>query len=74
MMRDMNTVVCPHCKKQIELSEAIMHEFQEKIREEEQKNLRMQFEKQKIEEQKEQEKRLRLEFEQQNKEQIQEIE
>ena len=74
MMVGMNTVVCPHCKKQIELSEAIIHEFQEKIREEEQKNLKIQFEKQKAQEQEEQEKRLRLEFEQQNKEQLRELE
>jgi len=70
----MNTVVCPHCKKQIELSEAITHEFQDKIREEEQKNLKIQFEKEKIQEQEEQEKRLRLEFEEKNKEQAQKLE
>ncbi|HWY78837.1 MAG TPA: DUF2130 domain-containing protein [Candidatus Sulfotelmatobacter sp.] len=70
----MNTIQCPHCKKQVELSEAIIHEFQTKIREEEKKNLKIQFEKQKVEEQAEQEKRLRLEFEQQNKDQLRELE
>lgn len=70
----MNTIICPHCKKQVELSEAIIHEFQDKIREEEQKNLKIQFEKQKAEEQVEQEKRLRLEFEQANKDRAKEIE
>ena len=74
MLAIMNTIQCPYCKKQVELSEAIIHEFQAKIREEEQKNLKIQFEKQKAEEQAEQEKRLRLEFEQQNKEQIKELE
>lgn len=70
----MNTILCPHCKKQVELSEAIIHEFQDKIREEEQKNLKVEFEKQKAQEQAEQEKRLRLEFEQANKEQVKELE
>ncbi|MGH7203000.1 MAG: DUF2130 domain-containing protein [Candidatus Levyibacteriota bacterium] len=70
----MNTILCPHCKKQVELSEAIIHEFQDKIREEEQKNLKIQFEKEKAREQAEHEKRLRLEFQQANKEQIKELE
>lgn len=74
MIRTMNTILCPHCKKQVELSEAIIHEFQDKIREEEQKNLKIQFEKEKAQEQAEQEKRLRLEFENKNKEQIRELE
>ena len=25
----MNTVICPHCKKQVEISEALRHEFNE---------------------------------------------
>ena len=70
----MNTILCPHCKKQVELSEAIIHEFQDKIREEEKKNLKIQFEKEKVQEKAEHEKRLRLEFEQTNKEQVKEIE
>jgi hypothetical protein len=70
----MNTVVCPHCKKTIELSEAITHEFQDKIREEEQKNLKATFEKEKAQEKEEQEKRLRLEFEEANKKQLQALE
>ncbi len=59
----MNTVVCPHCKKQVELSEAILHEFQDKIRDEERKNLKLAFEKEKAEEKAEYEKKLRLELE-----------
>ena len=74
MLATMNTIQCPHCKKQVELSEAILHEFQDKIREEEQKNLKIQFEKERVQEQAEQEKRLRLEFEQQNKEQTKKLE
>jgi hypothetical protein len=74
MLATMNTIQCPHCKKQVELSEAILHEFQDKIREEEQKNLKIQFEKEKAKEQVEHEKRLRLEFEQQNNEQLKKLE
>ncbi len=70
----MNTIQCPHCKKQVELSEAIIHEFQAKIREEEQKNLKIQFEKEKAEEQAKQEKQLREEFALQNKKQQEELE
>jgi len=74
MLPTMNTIQCPHCKKQVELSEAILHEFQDKIREEEQKNLKAKFEKEKAEDQAEQEKRLRLEFEEKNKEQVKTLE
>lgn len=70
----MNTIQCPHCKKQVELSEAILHEFQDKIREEEQKNLKVQFEKEKELERAEHEKRLRLEFEQASKDRLKEVE
>jgi hypothetical protein len=70
----MNTIVCPHCKKQVELSEAITHEFQDKIREEEQQNLKLKFEKEKEREKAEHEKLLRLEFENKNKEQAKAVE
>lgn len=70
----MNTVQCPHCKKDVELSEAILHQFQDKIREEEQKNARAQFEKEKAEEKALQEKKLREEFENANKKQREELE
>jgi hypothetical protein len=69
----MNTVKCPHCGKNVELSEAIIHEFQAKIREEEQKNLKIAFEKEKAEEKAEHEKKLRLEFEKQTKLRDQEL-
>ncbi len=68
----MNTIQCPHCKKHFEPSEAIAHELQEKIREEEKKSLKIQFEKEKVDEQANFEKKLRLELEQQNKEQLEE--
>lgn len=70
----MNTVVCPHCKKQVELSEAILHEFQDKIRLEERKNLKLAFEKEKAEEKAQYEKRLRIELESENKEKAKELE
>src|SRR6185312_12373349 len=73
MLRTMNTIQCPHCKKQVELSEAIIHEFQDKIREEEQKNLKIQFEKEKAQEQAVQEKRLRLEIEEKRKKQAKKL-
>lgn len=47
----MNTVTCPHCKKQVEISEAIVHELQAQVREEERKNLKAEFEKNKAQEQ-----------------------
>src|SRR6266571_7650248 len=74
MLATMNTVVCPHCKKQIELSEAIIHEFQTKIREEEKKSLALAFEKEKAEEKATHEKKLREEFEAVNKEREKELE
>ncbi len=70
----MNTIICPHCKEEVELSEAILHEFQDKIREEEQKNLKVAFEKEKAEERAEQEKKLREEFAFKNKQQTLELE
>ncbi len=63
----MNTFICPHCKKQVELSEAIIHEFQDKIREEERKSLKTAFEKEKAEEKAQYEKRLRTQLESENK-------
>lgn len=74
MLATMNSIQCPHCKKQVELSEAIIHEFQEEIRKQEQKNLKIQFEKEKADEQIKQEKRLREEFALQTKKQQEELE
>jgi hypothetical protein len=81
----MNTVVCPHCKKQVELSEAIIHEFQDKIRVEERKNLKATLDKEHAEKLAEQEKKLRLqilteskekekEYEEENKKRLAELE
>ena len=43
----MDSVKCPHCGKQVELSEAIVHELQQQVRDEERKNLKAEFEKEK---------------------------
>lgn len=63
----MNTVICPHCKKQVELSEAILHEFQDKIREEERKSLKIKLEKESAQKEAEFEKNLRLKLIAENK-------
>src|SRR3989344_688319 len=59
----MDKIKCPHCGKQVELSEAIVHELQAKVREEETKKLKAQFEEEKAKEATRQEKQLREEFE-----------
>ncbi|MBI4084432.1 MAG: DUF2130 domain-containing protein [Candidatus Levybacteria bacterium] len=58
----MNMIVCPHCRKQVELSEAIVHQLSAKVREEEKKALQAQFEKEKAQEAVISEKKLREEF------------
>ncbi|EKD85811.1 MAG: hypothetical protein ACD_37C00603G0007 [uncultured bacterium] len=69
----MDSVKCPHCGKQVELSEAIVHELQAQVRDEESKKLKAEFEREKAEEQAKNEKRLREEFEIQNKERATEL-
>lgn len=58
----MKTVVCPYCKKQIELSKALIQEFKDKILTEERDNLKIHFEKEKAAEKAEFEKKLRSEL------------
>lgn len=62
----MDTIVCPHCKKNFELSDAIVHELQNQVREEERKNLKIAFEKEKAEDRALHEKKLRESFEKEN--------
>lgn len=69
----MNTVICPHCKNDIEISEAIAHQFKEQLRAEERKNLQMENEKKRAEEIAVQEKKLREEFEEKNKQSSKEL-
>lgn len=70
----MNTVVCPHCKKTLEISEAIIHQLQEQVREEESKKIQAEFEKKRAEEAVLQEKKLREEFEEKSKQRTKELE
>ncbi len=63
----MDNITCPHCGKQVEISEAIIHEFQAQVRDEESKKLKAQFEEEKAKDKAENEKRLREEFEAKNK-------
>ena len=63
----MDSIKCPHCGKQVEISEAIVHELQEQVRSEEKKKLKAEFEEEKAKEQAEKEKELRVEFELKNK-------
>lgn len=58
----MNTIICPHCSKQVELSEAIVHQLSAKVRQEEKNALKAQFEKEKAQEAAAREKKLREEF------------
>ncbi len=64
----MDNIICPHCGKDVEISEAIVHQLSQKVREEERKLLQAQFEKEKIKEAEEKEKLLRKEFEEEAKE------
>lgn len=41
----MNQIICPHCKKSIELTDAIIYQLSQKAREEERLKLKAQFEK-----------------------------
>lgn len=63
----MDSIKCPHCGKQVELSEAIVHQIQTQVREEERQKLKSKFEEEKIKEFAENEKKLRKEFENENK-------
>lgn len=74
IFRLMDSIKCPHCGKQVELSEAIVHELQEQVREEESKRLKAQFEKEKAESEVLKEKKLREEFELSNKAREKELE
>ncbi len=69
----MDSVKCPHCGKQVELSEAIVHELQAQVRDEESKKLKAQFEEEKAKETALKEKQLREEFEKENKQREKEL-
>ncbi len=63
----MDTIICPHCKKRVELSEAIIHELSQKVRDEERQKQKLEVEKAIALEREQSEKRLRLQFEQEGK-------
>jgi hypothetical protein len=63
----MENIVCPHCGKNVELSEAIIHQLSAKVREEESKKIKAQLERQQAEISAKREKELREEYENQAK-------
>lgn len=63
----MDSVKCPHCGKQVEINEAIVHELQAKVRIEESKKLKAQFEEERAKIAAIKEKELRQEFEKEEK-------
>lgn len=69
----MDKIKCPHCGKEVELTEAITHELSLQVRQEENKRLRAEFEEKKVKVQEEIQKKLREEFEEKNKEKSQEL-
>ncbi|MBI3984979.1 MAG: DUF2130 domain-containing protein [Candidatus Levybacteria bacterium] len=63
----MDNIICPHCGKKVELSEAIIHQLSKKVREEERQKQKIELEKAIAEEKAASEKRLREQFEKENK-------
>ena len=70
----MNDIKCPNCGKVIQISEAIQHEFGDKIRSEEKLKANQEIAKVKLQVQNELEKKLREEFANKNKSSLLEIE
>lgn len=63
----MNNITCPHCGREVELSEAIIHQLVQQVRIEEEEKRKLELEKAKIEVQAQTEKKLKEEFEEKNK-------
>lgn len=59
----MNTIVCPHCKKTLEISEAFAHEFRDKILNEQSEKHKIELEKIRLESEERAAKRLKEEME-----------
>lgn len=70
----MNDIKCPNCGKVIQISEALQHEFGDKIRSEEKLRANQEIAKAKLQVQNELEKKLREEFVNKNKSSLLEIE
>lgn len=69
----MDKIKCPHCGKQVELSQALVHELSAKVRDEERKSLKAEFEKQKAQQNAAIQKKLRDEFERESKQKDMEL-
>lgn len=69
----MDNIICPHCGKQVELSEAIVYQLSSQIRQEEKEKQKIELEKAKAVERAEAEKRLKEQFELENKEKDKEL-
>lgn len=63
----MDNIICPHCGKNVQLTEALVHQLSSKIVEEEKQKQKIEFQKEKLEEQASVEKKLRQEFELESK-------
>ena len=70
----MNDITCPNCGEKIEITQALKHEFEEKVRTEEKAKAKEEIAKIKLRTQAELEKKLREEFENKNKSSKLEIE
>ncbi|MBI2621648.1 MAG: DUF2130 domain-containing protein [Candidatus Levybacteria bacterium] len=69
----MDKIKCPHCGREVELSEAIVHELSEQVREEERKTLKAQFQEEKAKEIAAREKKVREDIEAENKQKDKEL-
>lgn len=70
----MDNIICPHCGKDVELSEAIIHQLSQKVREEEKEKQKIELDKAIAQEKLATEKRIREKFEAENKESQKELE
>lgn len=67
MIHTMDNILCPHCGKKVEITEALIHQLSEKVRSEEQQKAKAQMEKALALEKASTEKKLRLELQEEGK-------
>lgn len=65
----MNTIICKHCGKEIEITEALLHQVEEKVKKEVSKDIEREIEKVRLET----EEKTKKEFESQNKEEVEKL-
>ena len=65
----MNTIICKHCGKEIEITEALLHQVEEKVKKEVSKDLEKEIEKARIEA----EMQAKKDFEQKNSEELEKL-